>query len=415
MSLYESPSFNDLPEPDFLHTLTSPVPTPEPVFGPVARLSEALSDLLVIRKTEPAQRGGSGAVVFTGQLIGSAESLYDTLVSRFGAIGYTPMLERYHDEDVVIALPGLIRARTRQFPWWLHLGLLIVTAFSTIASGAQFAGYPTPRIIRALFTHFQPDYLLEAARAGLPFAFTLMLILGVHEMGHYTAARRHGVNVTLPFFIPLPIIGVLGTLGAVIFIRSPFTNRKSLFDVGISGPLAGFVVALPAFVIGLLLPAFSRPNSGFAVFRLLFSGEGVFQGLGMPPLLQWAGSAVIKGDLTRIVVEHPVALAAWFGVLLTVLNLLPIGQLDGGHVMYTLFGRFAWVIAVATFAGLVFLGLTVFSSFLFYAVLALLSGLRHPPPGNDITPLDPVRKVLGVGTIGLFLLIVTTTPFIIRG
>ncbi len=413
MSLYEAPSFQDVPEPNFLRAIIPPAP--EPIFSPAMRLSEALDGLLIIRTAEPARRGPDGLIIFTGRLLGSAESLYDTIVSRFRAIDYTPMLQRKNGEDVVIALPGLIRPRTRQFPWWLHLGLLIVTLLSTIASGAQFAGYPMARIIRAAFTRFQPDYLLQAAGAGVPFAFTIMLILGVHEMGHYFAARRHGVNVTLPFFIPLPVIGVLGTLGAVIFIRSPFTNRKSLFDVGISGPLAGFVVALPAFVIGLLLPTFSRSNSGLNVFRALFSGEGYFQGLGMPPLLQWVGGAVVKGDLTRIVVEHPVALAAWFGVLLTVLNLLPIGQLDGGHVLYTLFGRFAWVVAVLTFFGLVFLGLTVFSSFLFYAVLALISGLRHPPPGNDITPLDPFRKLLGFGTIGLFFLIVTTTPFILRG
>ena len=148
----------------------------------------------------------------------------------------------------------------------------------------------------------------------------------------------------------------------------------------------------------------------------MFGGPGSFGGLGMPPLLDWLGHAVVgqSVNLSSLVITHPVALAAWFGVLLTVLNLLPIGQLDGGHVTYTLFGRAAVVIAVVMFGVLLYIGLTSFSSLLFYALLALMTGLRHPPPANDITPLDPVRRLLGFGTIVLFFLIATANPFITR-
>jgi membrane-associated protease RseP (regulator of RpoE activity) len=134
----------------------------------------------------------------------------------------------------------------------------------------------------------------------------------------------------------------------------------------------------------------------------------------MPILLEVVGDVFRPNitNLARFVSRQPVALAAWFGMLLTVLNLLPIGQLDGGHVMYTLFGRIAWTIALATFGLMIVLGLTVFPSLIFFGILAALTGLRHPPPGNDITPLDTPRKLLGYATIVLFFLIGTLTPFV---
>jgi membrane-associated protease RseP (regulator of RpoE activity) len=219
--------------------------------------------------------------------------------------------------------------------------------------------------------------------------------------------------VTLPYFIPQQI-SIVGTLGAVIFIKSALTNRKALFDVGISGPLAGFVVAVIAFSIGIRMPQISNANVGL---YNMFGPLG-FRGLGMPLLLQGIG-AVLRPDFHNLglqITQQPIVLAAWFGMLLTMLNLLPLGQLDGGHVTYTLFGRAAWTIATVALAVLVFLGLTDPSRlfFLFYAFMAMLTGLRHPPPGNDITPLDPRRKLLGYATLVLFFLIATPTPFLTR-
>jgi membrane-associated protease RseP (regulator of RpoE activity) len=417
MSFYESLPFSATDSlPKARPTLINVTPNTDPA----EQLTDALVDVFVARKTETAARGTRRgrakpelAIILTGQLIGAAAEVYPIIAERFRAFGYTAMLERYKGDDVVIAVPGIAQVRAFNPPWWIHLVLLLVTIVSTVLAGAEFGGYMTPSIFNAI-NHGRWALVGQALSTGVPFALTLLLILGVHEMGHYVAARRHNVAVTLPFFIPLPLISLLGTLGAVIFIKSALNNRKALFDVGLSGPLAGLVVALVAFAIGLKLPTFSHPYSALQLFNAIFGGEGSFQGLGIPPLLDWLGHAVVGANvyLPTFVVEHPVALAAWFGVLLTVLNLLPIGQLDGGHVTYTLFGRAALLIAVVMFGALLYIGFTTFPSFLFYALLALLTGLRHPPPADDITPLNPARRFLGFGTIILFFLIATATPFI---
>ncbi len=372
------------------------------------RLAQALDGLMLIQEVKRDER--RPVIVYRGTLLGDAEDLYPVIAERFKALGYTPMLRREGQLDIVAALEGLMVARRFSTPGWVHALLLIVTILTTTLSGAGFQGYDFDALLRELTRYHNWGYIGTMIRAGAPFALTLLLILGVHEMGHYVAARRHGIDVTLPYFIPLPFISILGTLGAVIFIKSALTNRKALFDVGISGPLAGFVVALVAFIVGLKMQPYSSPNMAFyGVFR-------GFVGLGMPPLLHWLGE-LLRPDvnLGLFVTRQPIALAAWFGMLLTVLNLLPIGQLDGGHVVYTLFGRFAWTIALIALVGLIILGLTVFPSFLFYAMLAALTGVRHPPPGNDITPLNLPRRLLGYATIVLFFLILTTTPFLARG
>ncbi len=379
------------------------------------RLAAALDGIVSVEEVKRTERRRQSAVVFRGRLLGDAEALYPVIAERFKVLGYTASLQRQGKMDVVMALEGLLVARGLSSPAWVHALLLVATIFTTMMSGAAFQGYSLNALMIQVFSRHNLGYLWTMLQAGAPFALTLLLILGTHEMGHYVAARRHGVDVTLPYFIPLPFVSILGTLGAVIFIKSALTNRKALFDVGISGPLAGFVVAFIVFAVGVLLPQTSRQNPAFSqAFRVL----GSFRGLGMPLLLQWIGD-VVRPDVSNLglyITRQPIALAAWFGMLLTVLNLLPIGQLDGGHVMYTLFGRFAWNIAFATFAAMIALGLTdpFRSSLLIYAVLVLLTGLRHPPPGNDITPLDWPRRLLGYSTIVLFFLIATATPFVIQ-
>lgn len=412
MSLSESLS-GDLPE--YVGPRQSP-PQPQSRFAPppdmIGQLTQALEGLFFVQQSEQINTGRIPMIVLRGKLLGDAEALYPTIAERFKTLGYTPTMERRGEFDVIIAVEGLLVARRFSTPGWVHGLLLLATILTTMLSGAHFysQAYTLDRVWARL-VRGDTVYLLGALKAGAPFAITLLLILGIHEMGHYIAARRHGVDVTLPYFIPLPFLNILGTLGAVIFIKSPLTNRKALFDVGISGPLAGFIVGIIAFVISLRLPTID-PLQNLAFYEI-FPG---FRGLGIPLLLQWTTHLFAPGtiNLSRFILQQPVALAAWFGMLLTVLNLLPIGQLDGGHVMYTLFGRFAWTIAMLAFFALIFLGLTVFQPLLFYAVLVFLTGLRHPPPGNDITPLDLQRKVLGYGTIVLFFLIATATPFIFR-
>ncbi len=378
--------------------------------GETSQLDEvraAVQTVLIIDEEQELYQGEHYAVVFRGTLQPEPAEAFQHLSTLLEPLGFTAILQRDRRSDVVLVVQGLpidldqetgggplrrlVRASGRS-PGWLHLALLLGTIATTMYAGSL------------LLSRGEVATLGDALAAGGPFAITLLLILGVHEMGHYLAARYHQVRVSLPFFIPLPIPGSLGTLGAVIFIRSPLQNRKSLFDVGISGPLAGLIVALPLFMIGLALP----PIEFGAPINL------IFRGLGVPPLLAFVGDFVAEGSLSRAILLHPVALAAWFGVLLTALNLLPLGQFDGGHVAYALFGRLAWGIANVTFMTLLLMGFVFWQTWLLWAFLAAMSGLRHPPPQDDITPLDLRRRILGWVTILIFILILIPQPIIPR-
>lgn len=236
--------------------------------------------------------------------------------------------------------------------------------------------------------------------SGLPFAGTLMLILLVHEMGHYLTARYHGVHATLPYFIPAP--SIIGTFGAFIKMESPPWDRRVLFDVGAAGPVAGLALAIPAIVIGLGLSTVSFDHSGGGGLSL--GSSLVFTSLSQLTL-------GIGPDEAHILL-HPVAFAGWIGLLVTALNLLPVGQLDGGHVVYALFGsRQIWVsrLAVAVIAGLAVLD--YWDGWIFWAVLLVVMGLRHPPPIDDITPLDLRRKLAAWGMLVLLGLTFTPAPF----
>jgi len=229
---------------------------------------------------------------------------------------------------------------------------------------------------------------------GVRLVIAVVAIMLSHEMGHYLACRRYGVDASLPYFIPFPFHFV-GTFGAFIRIRSPFPDRRVLFDVGIAGPLAGFVICLPVLALGVL-EAQVAPDT--------FGGLG----LGEPLLFQWA-AALLRNDVPAgaVLVIGPLGMAAWFGLLLTALNLMPIGQLDGGHVVYallreraTLVSRFALVATV----GLVYLR----PSWLFWSVLLLLLSRPHPPTLRDSIPVGRGRVV--VGLIGLAVFVVSFTP-----
>jgi Zn-dependent protease len=391
----------------------------------IQQLSDTLENLMTIESARRAMTPNvdmfgrarpvaSNTIIIRGHLLAEADKLYPIIAANFKQLGYTATLQREGDYDLVVAFDGIITGRKINSPRWLHGLLLVITLLTTTLSGAGFEGYDMNGIAQEVFRRGHLNYLLKVFSAGAPFALTLLLILGIHEMGHYIAARRHHIAVTLPYFIPLPFVSFLGTLGAVIFIKEALTNRKALFDVGISGPLAGFVVAIVAFTIGMAQPP-TMPYNRVFTQELAASMNGNFDGLGVPILLQAIGHAVRPTvNLNMFISKQPIALAAWFGILLTVLNLIPIGQLDGGHVMYTLFGRFSWIVAYAMFVTLMFVAFfSGFSSLIFYAVLAAFTGLRHPPPANDITELDLPRKLLGYATIVLFFLIATPVPFMI--
>ncbi|MBI4161128.1 MAG: site-2 protease family protein [Acidobacteria bacterium] len=230
---------------------------------------------------------------------------------------------------------------------------------------------------------------------GLPFSLSLLWILGSHETGHYLACRRYGVDASLPYFLPmLPFpFPFIGTLGAFIRIRATIPNRNALFDIGAAGPLAGFAAALPVLVLGLLDSEAAAPPS---------HPDGVLL-LGEPLLMRWIAGRIFPGlppgDSISL---SPVAVAGWVGLLATSLNLLPVGQLDGGHICYSVSRRFH--AGVSRFGAAAFLVFAVLrSSYLLWAVLLFVLGRRHPPVGAEEPPLSPGRRFLAWICLGVFL------------
>jgi membrane-associated protease RseP (regulator of RpoE activity) len=248
-------------------------------------------------------------------------------------------------------------------------------------------------------------YLIaQALLAGLPYAITLLGILGVHELGHYVAARLHGVQATLPYFIPLPF--GLGTLGALIHIKSPMKDRRVLFDIGLAGPYAGLFVAFPLFLLGLFLSSSQIVPVTLDALTLERLGSSIFMNIALDFLAD-----VPQG---QTIIVHPILFAAWWGIFVTAINLLPVGQLDGGHTSYALFGRYAHPIALITFLLLIVAGALLQQlSWFIWAFFIMLGGLRHPPPMNDISDVGPVRKVVGIITIFVFVVIFVPVPRLI--
>ncbi len=270
----------------------------------------------------------------------------------------------------------------------IHILLFLLTLFTTLIAGALQEG------VNPLET---PGQIYK----GFPFSLALMAILLAHELGHYGIARRHGMNVTLPYFIPAPpFIGIIGTFGAFIKMRSPARDRRVLLDVGAAGPLVGVAFAIPLLILGLNL----------SEVRVIQAQEGMR--LGSSILLHLA-SWVLFGPLpegTDIII-HPVGFAGWIGLLVTSLNLIPVGQLDGGHIAYALLGEKQNIISKIVFAGLLGLGVFGWPGWLLWALLLSLMGFRHPPPLDGWVPLDRRRKVIGWLAVVVFGLTFIPIPF----
>ena len=276
----------------------------------------------------------------------------------------------------------------------LALFLFITTCLSTTYAGGSLADVPvTAEVSELLWAMFF---------SGLQFTAAVMAILIAHEMGHFIQAKRYGVPATLPFFIPMPI-SPFGTMGAVILQSAGVANRKQLFDIAITGPLAGLVLTIPITLWGL---------QSVEIVNLPENPEVPILVYGDPLLLRWM-MEWIHGPLAQnqTVMLNPLVFAGWVGIFITALNLLPIGQLDGGHILYTLIGRRAHVIAIGLIlaAG----GYMVFArdpSFAVLLVLLCLMGPRHPPTADDTMPLGPVRHGLGWATLAFLVLGLTLNP-----
>jgi len=291
-------------------------------------------------------------------------------------------------------------APRRKERWWLHGLLFAMTFLTTTYAGVVFAAGFRPAL---LFRLERAPSLLDPRlfREGLVFSLPLLAVLLAHELGHYLVCRHYGIDASPPYFIPFPPqVSLVGTMGAFIRIRAPIRDKRQLFDMAVAGPIAGFAVAVPLLAWGV---SHSRVNPSPA----LAEGTVIFQ---YPMLVQifqrlFAGATYTSVD----VVEHPVFLAAWFGLFVTALNLLPLGQLDGGHAVYAVFGRFQRVLALPLLALLAVLGLK-WPGWWVWVLFTLFTGLRHPPVANEGEPLDERRKLVAAAVLLIFVLCFSPVP-----
>ena len=294
--------------------------------------------------------------------------------------------------------PAFTAPKKFQDRGWLHLTLLVLTIASTTLIGADhYAGFLSD-FLRRPVTLELPQLLLN----GLWYSGTILVILGAHELGHYLACRYYQVDASLPFFIPMPVV-LTGTLGAFIKIREPIPSKRMLFDIGIAGPIAGFLFVVPALFMGIAMSPVVTVPKELAGYSL---GE---------PLLFQAATWLTWGTLPEgySLNMHPMAFAAWFGLLATSLNLFPIGQLDGGHISYAVLGRRSTAVTIGSIC--VAICLTYFSTswlvwtFLLVAMIFVM-GPHHPRTIDEDVPLDRARLWLAGFAVVMFILCFTYNP-----
>ena len=368
------------------------VEEPEPRVLPEADQPETVREVMNVTS---ATEEPSGTRVFRGRLRASANEAYAKLKAAF-APRTVPLLA---DDDrvggaAILLVPQPVEKETLEHRshWWVSGLLFVLTILTTTWAGAAHQGV---------------DLLREPARfaAGLPYSLGLLAILGVHELGHYFAARHHDMRVTPPYFIPVPF--ALGTFGAFIKMKSPSENRRALFDVAVAGPLAGLAVAIPALLIGLRT---STIVIGDAAAAPVFGGGTSAGSSVLFALLAKLslGDALEFGHVLRL---SPLAFAGWLGLFITALNLLPIGQLDGGHISRALFGsRRGEIISAVAMWSLILLALFVWPGLIIWALIIFFIAGRGTPPLNDLTPVTPGRRWLGYTAFAILALILLPLP-----
>lgn len=273
---------------------------------------------------------------------------------------------------------------------WIHMVLFFATILTTLIAGAFQQGV-------------NPFSDLGELAKGFPFSFTLMAILLTHEMGHYLTSRYHGVDATLPYFIPAPPFPfIIGTFGAFIRMRSPIMNKRALLDIGASGPIAGFIVSIFAVALGLHYSQIMEADHLAGI------------GLGSPLVFEFISYLVIGSVAEGFdVLLHPIAFAGWIGLFITALNLIPIGQLDGGHVVYAILGRHHRTVSLCMVGLLIVMGIFGWPGWILWAVLPLFLGIGHPPIIQPEEYLDSSRRTIGWITLFIFVICFTPLPFVL--
>ncbi len=285
------------------------------------------------------------------------------------------------DDKVILRIPTIPR---------IHLVLFFLTVFTTLLAGALMEG---AKVLE------NPLELLK----GIPFSFTLMFILGTHEFGHYYYAQKHKVDATLPYFIPAPpFLFLIGTFGAFIKIKSPIYRKDALLQIGAAGPIAGFVIAVPALIIGLLLSDVVEKSN---VQGALILGDSILM-----KILTWITHPKLMD--TQDIMLHPIAFAGWIGLLVTMLNLLPIGQLDGGHVAYAMLGKKQRLIGQIAFIFLIPLSFLSINWLIWgLLLLILMRSVKHPPIQDIHIPLSDTDKRIGYICLLIFIVCFIPAPF----
>jgi hypothetical protein len=344
-----------------------------------------------------------GQFRFRGYFVEDPAACFDEIRVIYEKWGFTPMVREEKSRLAIEAMPIVFDPPPSN--WHINLVLLVATIISTMFWGAMYEGgfFPPDAEITSLSQFFQgiaqnwTDIFM-----GWPFCLSIMTILGIHELGHYFAARYHKVPVTLPYFIPMPI-SIIGTMGAVIRLKGPVSNKRALLDVGASGPLAGFIVAVPIFLYGL----YTSELGALPVGEFQYEGNSLMYILAKLIVFQ----RYLPADGVDVYLNQ-VAWAAWVGLLVTGLNLIPVGQLDGGHVSYALFGekaRFLFWPVVAGLGLLVIFGNTFM--WILWIMLLLAFGRMYAEPLDNVTPLDTKRKVIAIITLAVFVLVFVPLPF----
>ncbi len=358
---------------------------------------------------------------FRGELRGESQIAYEQLAEALRPYEITPLFREEEGRHVVILVEGINHAAPSN-PW-INVILFVLTLLSVLFAGALY-GYDGP-VTGEIFTDL--IHILGNLASGWPFAVSMLGILLAHEFGHYLAARYHKTDVTLPYFIPFPF-SPFGTMGAAIRLKEPPRNKRILLDIGVAGPLAGLVVAIPVLLIGLStsevhqLPDVFPPGQAFEGNSILYLGiKFLVTGKWLPepasfgglnPLLYWAryfftGMPMPVGGID--VTLNSVAWAGWAGLLVTALNLIPAGQLDGGHLIYVLLGRQARRLMPIILGALLLLGL-VWSGWWLWAFLIFMLGRTYAEPLDQITTLDPRRRSIAILGLIIFILVFTPVP-----